>query len=388
MLCAVDPLVHASGTVGTCYTLGDEMVQRNVGEIYVKIGMVLAKGAGFYRVRITDMEDPNLRVFSGLIELTGVIAEGASSAPTAKSVDARDDGSLTTPTVLVVVLGIVSSVMICAVLIVLFIVFCGCILRRKTAADSNEELSESSVRSVELVQVTNPMRKRGSRASRSVELVQVTNPMRKRGSRASRRAARLLTRRKNKNRMFVTCEVSSPGFLGLLLVVETETCQAVVKVAPSATGLVATQNPGVVEAGDVLEAINGESVATITAFDGDGDGAISSAELVVAIKSMGLREIWMSDSSKHAAHAALGDAELARAILAEYDQDGSGELDGEEINSFLDLILRATIGRISALPRDPPLLLTFSRPVGQEGSVAYTFQGEEHGGARAWGRLL
>ena len=368
MLCAVDPLVHASGTVGTCYTLGDEMVQRNVGEIYVKIGMVLAKGAGFYRVRITDMEDPNLRVFSGLIELTGVIAEGASSAPTAKSVDARDDGSLTTPTVLVVVLGIVSSVMICAVLIVLFIVFCGCILRRKTAAGSNEELSESSVRSVELVQVTNPMRKRGSRASR--------------------RAARLLTRRKNKNRMFVTCEVSSPGFLGLLLVVETETCQAVVKVAPSATGLVATQNPGVVEAGDVLEAINGESVATITAFDGDGDGAISSAELVVAIKSMGLREIWMSDSSKHAAHAALGDAELARAILAEYDQDGSGELDGEEINSFLDLILRATIGRISALPRDPPLLLTFSRPVGQEGSVAYTFQGEEHGGARAWGRLL
>ena len=368
MLCVVDPLVHASGTVGACCMLGDKKVLRNVGEFYFTIGSVLGKGAGFYRVRITDMDDPNLRVFSDLIELTGVVAEGASSAPTAGGVDAQeDDGSLTT--VLVVVLGIVSSVMICAVLIVSFIVFCGCILRRKAAAaGSNAELSGSSVGSDDLVQVTNPMRKRGSRASR--------------------RAARLSMRRKNKNRTFVTCEVSSPGFLGLLLVVETENCQAVVKVAPSPTGLVATQNPGVVEAGDVLEAINGKSVATITAFDGDGDGAISPAELVVAIKSMGLREIWMSDSSKHAAHAALGDAELARAILAEYDQDGSGELDGEEINSFLDLILRATIGRISALPRDPPLLLTFSRPVGHESSVAYTFQAEEHGGARAWGRLL
>ena len=167
----------------------------------------------------------------------------------------------------------------------------------------------------------------------------------------------------------MTCAVNSPGSLGLHLVIEPETCQAVVKVAPSAAGLVAIQNPGVVQAGDVLEAINGESVATITALDGDGDGAISAGELAAAIKSMGLRDIWLSDS-KHAAHAALDDAELAGVILAEYDLDGSGELDGGEIKSFLELILRATIGRIIATPRDPPLQLTFSRPVEHDGRTA------------------
>ena len=167
----------------------------------------------------------------------------------------------------------------------------------------------------------------------------------------------------------MTCAVNSPGSLGLHLVIEPETCQAVVKVAPSAAGLVAIQNPGVVQAGDVLEAINGESVATITALDGDGDGAISAGELAAAIKSMGLRDIWLSDS-KHAAHAALDDAELAGVILAEYDLDGSGELDGEEIKSFLELILRATVGRIIAAPRDPPLQLTFSRPVEHDDRTA------------------
>ena len=160
------------------------------------------------------------------------------------------------------------------------------------------------------------------------------------------------------SRRFVTCTVAGRGSLGLHLEIEAESCQALIKQTPDAAGLVALQNPGVIQAGDALEAINGEKVATITAFDEDGDGSISTDELIAAIERMGLREMWLTT---HAQDAELDDAALARAILAEYDADGSGELDGEEVWNFLGLVLNSIIGRILSAPRDPPLRMTFSR---------------------------
>jgi hypothetical protein len=75
-ICVFDPLVHASGTVGDCFTLGERMAYRNDGEIDCTIGAAIAKGEGFYRVHIADTDDVNLHVLSGLIELVGVVAEG------------------------------------------------------------------------------------------------------------------------------------------------------------------------------------------------------------------------------------------------------------------------------------------------------------------------
>ena len=86
MLCVVDPQVHVSGTVGACYHFGDKAAHRNDGEIDFAISAAIAEGGGFYRVRIADKGDANLRVFSGIIEIVGVIAEGVS-APTAATAD-------------------------------------------------------------------------------------------------------------------------------------------------------------------------------------------------------------------------------------------------------------------------------------------------------------
>ena len=153
-LCFVDPLLHAPGTVGTCYAFGSKTAHRNDGEIDFTIAMALAEGAGFYRLLIADTVDANLRAFSGHIELVGVVAEGASvpptPAPAAQENASEKDSSLITA--LVVALATVSTAMICLVLILfangIIAVIC-CAQRRKDAAvndmDDDSELSDDGV---------------------------------------------------------------------------------------------------------------------------------------------------------------------------------------------------------------------------------------------------
>ena len=150
-LCFVDPLLHAPGTVGTCYAFGSKTAHRNDGEIDFTIAMALAEGAGFYRLLIADTVDANLRAFSGHIELIGVVAEGASvpptPAPAAQENASEKDSSLVTA--LVVALATVSTAMICLVLILFSIVVFCCVQRRKDAAvndmDDDSELSDDGV---------------------------------------------------------------------------------------------------------------------------------------------------------------------------------------------------------------------------------------------------
>ena len=139
MLCVADPLVHASGTVGACYTFGVKTAHRNDGEIDFTIGSAIAEGNGFYRVRIADTDDANLRAFSGVIELIGVVAEGASVLAAAQVVvedDSQDLSSLVI--VLVVVLAIVSIAMSCIVVILFSIVVCICVRRCKGTAENDK----------------------------------------------------------------------------------------------------------------------------------------------------------------------------------------------------------------------------------------------------------
>ena len=73
--------------------MSSKTVHRNDGEIDFVIGAAIAEGAGFYRVRIADTDDANLRAFSGLIELVGVVAEGASVLAN-EAAAPNDDGSM------------------------------------------------------------------------------------------------------------------------------------------------------------------------------------------------------------------------------------------------------------------------------------------------------
>ena len=152
--------------------------------------------------------------------------------------------------------------------------------------------------------------------------------------------------------------VSAAGPLGVQLSIDPGTCMARLQNDPSAAGMIVKENPGVLRAGDRLEAVNTKPFAPVTAFDSDGDGKIDLDELTAAVKSGGLRAIWgarpgVGDISS------LPDADVAARILEEFDADKSGELDGAEVSAFLQMMLNSTIARLVKTPR--PFTLVFSR---------------------------
>ena len=150
--------MHVSGTVGTCYTFGGKATHRNDGEIDFMIGAAIAEGSAFYRVLIADTDDANLRAYSGIIELTGVVAEGASSPGPAAAAD-TNDASQSNDDTLTIVLVIVGSVLGACVVIsglaaTLIAIVCA---RKKKAADSRAREPVVEGMMMASITATNPM---------------------------------------------------------------------------------------------------------------------------------------------------------------------------------------------------------------------------------------
>ena len=147
MLCFVDPQVHVAGSVGACYSFGDGATHRNDGEIDFTIGAALAGGTGFYRVRIADNDDANMHTFSDLIEIIGIVAEGASVSPTPAAAEvsaSQEDGSL------IIVLSIVGAALVAFVVVAVLVttaVTIICTLKKKNAVggSASEPIAEVAI---------------------------------------------------------------------------------------------------------------------------------------------------------------------------------------------------------------------------------------------------
>ena len=162
----------------------------------------------------------------------------------------------------------------------------------------------------------------------------------------------------SENREAFTVSVG-PGRLGIALTLDPGTCMAVVQNDAAPAGQVDIGAPGRVKAGDRLDALNGKNFGLITSFDQDGDGQIEASELVDALETSDLRESWIARVGVDVA-AHQTNAEMADAIIAEFDAEGDGTLSGDEISAFFHMMLQAHLAQIIASPR--PMTLTFSRP--------------------------
>ena len=168
--------------------------------------------------------------------------------------------------------------------------------------------------------------------------------------------------------------VCGAGSLGIALTLDAATCLAKLSGDANPSGQVDINQPGRIKKGDRVDALNGEPFPLLTSFDADGDGLIDRAELHEALLSCGLRSAWVSRIG------ALGqsqtDEEIVEAIIAEFDKDGSGVLDGTEITDFLQMMLNATLAKIGAQTR--PITLTFSRAIEQSNELEGVGTGEPY----------
>ena len=121
---------------------------------------------------------------------------------------------------------------------------------------------------------------------------------------------------------------------------------------------IALENPSVLQRGDRLDALDGKPFANISAFDTDGDGKIDFAELVDAIQSANLGEMYASRPGSVDIEGKSDEA-IASLILDEFDTDGSGELNGAEVSAFLQMVLDSVVTKIAVAPR--PIKMNFSR---------------------------
>ena len=156
-------------------------------------------------------------------------------------------------------------------------------------------------------------------------------------------------------------EIGEIGALGLAFIVDRTTCLATVSRPPHASGQVALCAPGIVHAGDVLRSCNGHIFDPITAFDADGDGAISISELVDAMDTTDLRQVFLATRPDIPGGSSLSNRDVAKEIMKQYDEDGSGQLDDLEVVDFLQLMLSSVVRKVVSAPRRPPLKLVFSR---------------------------
>ena len=156
-------------------------------------------------------------------------------------------------------------------------------------------------------------------------------------------------------------EIGEIGALGLAFIVDRTTCLATVSRPPHASGQVALCAPGIVHAGDVLRSCNGHIFDPITAFDADGDGAISISELVDAMDTTDLRQVFLATRPGIPGGSSLSNRDVAKEIMKQYDEDGSGQLDDLEVVDFLQLMLSSVVRKVVSAPRRPPLKLVFSR---------------------------
>ena len=153
----------------------------------------------------------------------------------------------------------------------------------------------------------------------------------------------------SENREAFTVSVG-PGRLGIALTLDPGTCMAVVQNDAAPAGQVDIGAPGRVKAGDRLDALNGKNFGLITSFDQDGDGQIEASELVDALETSDLRESWIARVGVDVA-AHQTNAEMADAIIAEFDAEGDGTLSGDEISAFFHMMLQAHLAQIIASPR-------------------------------------
>ena len=163
-----------------------------------------------------------------------------------------------------------------------------------------------------------------------------------------------------RQRAAIAVRVEASGRMGVAFTIDPSSCMAVLKGDPNPEGSIARENPLILRAGDRLDALNGAPFANISAFDSDGDGKIDLAELGEAVRAANLREVYAARPGA-ASVEGLSDTDVAALILGEFDTDESGELDGDEVSEFLQMVLDSVISKIAAAPR--PLVLSFSRPL-------------------------
>ena len=89
-----------------------------------------------------------------------------------------------------------------------------------------------------------------------------------------------------------------------------------------------------------------------------------------ALETSDLRESWIARVGVDVA-AHQTNAEMADAIIAEFDAEGDGTLSGVEISAFFHMMLQAHLAQIIASPR--PMTLTFSRPKPE--TIQFTIEG-------------
>ena len=154
--------------------------------------------------------------------------------------------------------------------------------------------------------------------------------------------------------------VEAAGSLGLSFDADKHTCLAVVARPPLASGAVEATHPGAVREGDVLRAINGNTFVPVRAFDPNGDGCIDRDEVIAAMQTTELRAAFLHQRPDLAAlNEALDDEALVDLIILHFDKDGNGELNDEEVATFLQMMLHAIIGHLAQHTR--PITLSFTR---------------------------
>ena len=156
--------------------------------------------------------------------------------------------------------------------------------------------------------------------------------------------------------------VEQPGSLGIGLSLNVATCMAVLGNHPAPEGQVHRENPDVLRVGDRLESVNGTPLAGVTAFDEDGDGVIDRDELHHAVVHTLLGEVWLArPANMGGAKSGVPHDAIVSQILAAFDSNGSGVIEGEEKKAFMKLMLQTATAAVMGATR--PLTLVFSRPV-------------------------
>ena len=140
------------------------------------------------------------------------------------------------------------------------------------------------------------------------------------------------------------------------LAVDPVSCAAVIK-AGTVDGLLGTQHPGVLCAGDRLDTVNGEDMLCACCAFTETGFVIKRDVLLAALATRpAFRRVWTGGV---ATSQAASDRELLDAILAAYDTDGNGTLNDEEIVRFLTTLLAAAHAELAAQPR--PIRFVFTR---------------------------
>ena len=186
--------------------------------------------------------------------------------------------------------------------------------------------------------------------------------------------SRVLAAAQREERSAMRVVVEEDGPLGIKLVLDTRTCMGMLGTFPSTTGLVERKNRGALRAGDRLESVNGAPLGQITAFDADGDGIIDCNELRSALATTALRAVWLAHPQTPSECVGMSNNELANHILRAFGADGSGQLNGDEVKAFMEMMLSAVTGAVAGSSR--PLTLVFSRPT-------LSFEAEEKAAADA-----